>query len=465
MALPPTELSWYDVEDDIADTELSLERFLAMQEVRRGLGWGLGVSFGCAGAAAGWAGWELWLATRHQWPAFLSQSASTVVAATLATIAPSPRHDHLCRPTAQGLDLEGVDALFSLLRQEQRAHPGYLGGLARPSQQLRQHTPPVGLSAEGTQAVRQVSVKLFQVLGLRDLAQFSGWVLPEQLEQRTEQQPAAEQQAAEQAAAAGVEGTEQQQQDRRGKSFAELLAIDAAVRAEQAAADSAAVSSADREGALDTTAAASSSSEVLSSAFLQESLVEAEGAAAAGRSYGSYNGIQIDDSYRMSPEDALAAMAPFHRCAELAGWASWGGDRRWLAWDAVRQGSSSRPGYGPPTIPPPTNNLSHSLACRPIPLAPPPEPVVSALEDLSSADPAALCQFGSSGQVVAFATLRCALWFGLGAREEAGAWLAAVLQPPRSPRCTTSLHALPACQLTSPPPTTTKQSPAASCPT
>lgn len=53
-----------------------------------------------------------------------------------------------------------------------------------------------------------------------------------------------------------------------------------------------------------------------------------------------------------------------------------------------------------------THGRRRAAACRPIPLAPPPEPVVEALEDLSAADPSQLCQLSGSGQVVAFAQLR-----------------------------------------------------------
>lgn len=43
VALPPTELDTWDVEDDIVASELALERHLAMCEVRCRLGWaGLG---------------------------------------------------------------------------------------------------------------------------------------------------------------------------------------------------------------------------------------------------------------------------------------------------------------------------------------------------------------------------------------------------------------------------------------
>lgn len=38
VALPPTELSYYDLEEDITDMELRLERYLAQQEVG---GWGM----------------------------------------------------------------------------------------------------------------------------------------------------------------------------------------------------------------------------------------------------------------------------------------------------------------------------------------------------------------------------------------------------------------------------------------
>lgn len=53
VALPPTEVSYYDVEQDIADMELRLERFLAMNEVGPGQARagvvGMGWKEGCQG--------------------------------------------------------------------------------------------------------------------------------------------------------------------------------------------------------------------------------------------------------------------------------------------------------------------------------------------------------------------------------------------------------------------------------
>lgn len=245
--------------------------------------------------------------------------------------------------TAQGLDPEGVEALLSVIQQEQQAHPGYLGGKARPSQQLRQSTPPAGLSAEATEGVRQASLALFQRLGLRDYAQFSGWVLP----------PRPAQDAAAAAAAAAQQEAEQEQQEQRlpGKSFAELAALDAELRAELEAAASS-VSAADRAAAVDTTAgaadAASSVDEAAGSeeeeegvateeqpeessslldqllaAELERAEAEAQAEATAlaerDRNYGVYNGIAIDGSYRLTSEEAMEAMAPYQRCGGQGG--------------------------------------------------------------------------------------------------------------------------------------------------
>ena len=33
MALPPTQLGWYDLEGELAENELQLERFLALRQV------------------------------------------------------------------------------------------------------------------------------------------------------------------------------------------------------------------------------------------------------------------------------------------------------------------------------------------------------------------------------------------------------------------------------------------------
>lgn len=329
MALPPTELDTWDVEDDIVASELALERHLAMCEVR------------CTKAWAGLLGVHVCLcvcwhsraqAQGHQLPScplrFHPRPGLLQLRSPSAYAPPTPT-------SRQGLDSEVVDALLSVVRQEQQAHPGYLGGKGRPSQQLRQSTPPAGLSAEATEGVQQASLALFQRLGLRDYAQFSGWVLPQRPEQddRLAAQLAA-QQAAQQA--------EQQQQRQRGKSFAELAALDAELRAGlEAAATS--ISAADRAAAVDTTAgsadasgseeeeeASSSGEEAAGSADAEPSLLnqlladelqraeaeaEAEGAALAEleRNYGEYNGITIDGTYRLTPDQAMEMMAPHQR--------------------------------------------------------------------------------------------------------------------------------------------------------
>lgn len=221
----------------------------------------------------------------------------------------------------QGLDPEGVEALLSVIQQEHAAHPGYLGGRGRPSQQLRQSTPPAGMSAEATEGVRQASLALFQQLGLRDYAQFSGWVLPPRPEQDALAARLAAEQAQEQAA-------QEQQQRPRGKSFAELAAMDAELRSELEAAAST-ISAADRAAAVDTTAGASGSegeaagsegevepSQLLAGELqLAEAEAEAESAALAEleRDYGQYNGIAIDGSTRLTSEQAIEAMAPYQR--------------------------------------------------------------------------------------------------------------------------------------------------------
>ena len=272
---------------------------------------------------------------------------------------------HACPAAAcvQGLDPEGVEALLELLRQEQRSHPGYLGGVGSPSQQLRQSTPPAALSAEATQAVRQASAKLFQGLGLRDYAQFSGWVLPPrqpELEQALNEAAAleAEQQKQQQQQQQDAEEQQQEQEEQqktRGRSFAELQAIDEAVRAEAEAARAASGfggaddRATDRAGAADTSAA---------SGFLGADLAAAQGEAAAAADYGVFSGIVIDDSYRPTC-DQILELGPFG---------------------------------------------------RPIPTEQP-QPVVEALEDLSAASPQQLCQLGS-GHSVAFATIRCASCVG-----------------------------------------------------
>jgi hypothetical protein len=221
-----------------------------------------------------------------------------------------------------------VDALLELARQERRAHPGHVGGPAGPSQQLRQSTPPEGLSVEATRRVQQASVKLFQQLGLRDYAHFGGWVLPPREERPSVwQRLEAEQQQQQQQ----QQGTEQQQQ--RGSSFAELQAIDAAARAEsaaavaewQGAADAAGISSTDRATATDTTAEEAAGGSSGGDAQQAGALSKAGegGGAGGGGDYGWFNGILLDDSVRPTSDEILAE-GPFGRCERgglvLAAW-------------------------------------------------------------------------------------------------------------------------------------------------
>ena len=253
-------------------------------------------------------------------------------------------------------------------------HPAHLGGPGSASQQLRQSTPPAHLSVAATQAIRQASVKLFQELGLRDYAQFSGWVLQQQQQAEGSSGGAAAAQQAEQQQQQQEEEDEEDEEEEegeqqpKGRSFAELLELDAAARAEAAAAAAAALGgsgilASDRADALDTSSAAASGAPAEAAdgpssggggdASGSASL---EVAAPSGGTYGTYNGLVLDDGVRPNSEDALEFMAGLN---------------------------------------------------RPIPEGPPPEPLVEALEDLSDANPRALCHLSASGQVVAFAQLRC----------------------------------------------------------
>jgi hypothetical protein len=225
-----------------------------------------------------------------------------------------------------------------------------------------------------TQAIRQASVKLFQELGLRDYAQFSGWVLQQQQQAEGSSGGAAAAQQAEQQQQEEEdeedEEEEEGEQQPKGRSFAELLELDAAARAEAAAAAAAALGgsgilASDRADALDTSSAAASGAPAEAADGPSSSSggggdasgsASLEVAAPSGGTYGTYNGLVLDDGVRPNSEDALEFMAGLN---------------------------------------------------RPIPEGPPPEPLVEALEDLSDADPRALCHLSASGQVVAFAQLRC----------------------------------------------------------
>ena len=224
-------------------------------------------------------------------------------------------------PSCQGLDAEGVDALLELLRQEQATHPGYLGGPASASQQLRQSTPPAGLSAEASEAIRQASVALFQRLGLRDCAQFSGWVLPPARVQRGAAPPAAAEQAGEPSAAQAVG------QPGTPRSFAELLEVDAAERAAATGPPGVGISPADRATATDTTADTAlggGGSFRGGGSFLGGELAVAEAAAAAaapGSTYGVYNGVVLDEATRRTNEEAVEEATGAYRCGRpLAAW-------------------------------------------------------------------------------------------------------------------------------------------------
>ena len=99
-----------------------------------------------------------------------------------------------------------------------------------------------------------------------------------------------------------------QQQRAQPKTFAELLAVDAEARAEQAAArGGSGITPADRAQAVDTTGGEPGSS------LLAGELAAAEAAAAAEGSYGVFQGIAIDDTYRPTFEDGLREQAPFQR--------------------------------------------------------------------------------------------------------------------------------------------------------
>lgn len=162
----------------------------------------------------------------------------------------------------EGEDPEAVDQLLDHLRRGGQIHPGYVGGPATASQELRRSTPPAGLTPEAAQQLRQAATKLFQDLGLRDYAQFSGWVIPSST---SAERPAALAQREEPSAELAAE------ERPRGLSFAELASTPPATTFGPGGA-----ARAQQEGG--------------------GAVVER---GAGGQRYGVFNGLVIDDSTRV----------------------------------------------------------------------------------------------------------------------------------------------------------------------
>ena len=79
----------------------------------------------------------------------------------------------------EGMDAEKLSALVELEKEARRLPPGALGQLPLPSQRAVNITPPISFPAQVSTNIRLAAAKLFQDLGLRDFATFSGWVVPE----------------------------------------------------------------------------------------------------------------------------------------------------------------------------------------------------------------------------------------------------------------------------------------------
>lgn len=136
-----------------------------------------------------------------------------------------------------GQDPEKVDALMALMLEESQLHPAIMGGQASASQHIVHATPPSSLPASTVENIRAAAAKLFVDLEIRDFAQFSGWVVPDDPVAAAGLGPAMDLWAQVNAGEAqgGVNDNGAAPQPSKGKTFAELAQIDAAERAALAA--------------------------------------------------------------------------------------------------------------------------------------------------------------------------------------------------------------------------------------
>jgi hypothetical protein len=145
-----------------------------------------------------------------------------------------------------GADPAAADALAALWREERRAPPGALGRPGGRAQAPRHATPPAALPPAAAEAARRAAAQLFAKLGLRDYAEFAGWVAPEAPAAAAGLEPALELLTRARAAAAAPVADAAAPRV-RAAPFSELAALGADAEP--------AVSAADRAGALDVGAA------------------------------------------------------------------------------------------------------------------------------------------------------------------------------------------------------------------
>lgn len=234
VALPPTELGYEDLEEDILASDLEVEKFYAVQ---------------------------------------------------------------------QGQDSMAMDEQQALTLDGHRLHPSALGYLASPTARLSLSTPPANIRPEVVDGIRSAAMKLFRDLGLKDFAQFRGWVVPVVDSDGADQSVQAQN---------GSEGGSSEvigpaEPSRRGRPFAELQAeFENEQEALNQEAGLGVVSAHEKAGAVDVVASdAQSDSKDVGTETIQ-SLAEPGEAQLRSLQYGNFAGIELDDRTRVD----LIAEAP-----------------------------------------------------------------------------------------------------------------------------------------------------------
>lgn len=211
-----------------------------------------------------------------------------------------------------GEESSKVDALCALTLEDNKMHPAFFGGsAATATQQIMHSTPPASLSTDTSMKIRTASLKLFKDLGLRDFAQFSGWIIPEDSIAAAGLSDAFR--IAKEEIAKGNNSNmvmsnrdgendsihNQATSNQKGKSFSQLLAIDAAER-EQREKPPSAVTLQEKADAVDVESSAAATTVELEHANHQ---FEEEGTSAV--QYGTFAGIELNDKTRMDIMDSM----------------------------------------------------------------------------------------------------------------------------------------------------------------
>ncbi|KAL6779885.1 hypothetical protein ACKKBG_A14150 [Auxenochlorella protothecoides x Auxenochlorella symbiontica] len=220
---------------------------------------------------------------------------------------------HAFTAVRQGADPGEIGEVVSALRREAAVDPCYLGGPARPTQELRHSTPAVDLADEVQARVRAAALKLYAELGLHGPAQFRGWVTTpggggEEEEEVEVHVPAPAELEAVQRAGADA-------QARRPRAFGDLLEFDGLVRAAPAQRAPAPESITPLRIVGSTAMQAAAANPELARAMLREELTEDRPSRAR---YGAWQGLELDDRVAVGgeaaeegpcEEDAVAGLA------------------------------------------------------------------------------------------------------------------------------------------------------------